>query len=169
MQCLPKFRVLFLCTGNSARSIFAEYLLRHLGGHLFEVSSAGSKPSGHIHPLVLHILQENFHIDASDARSKSWHELENIHFDFIITLCDDARERCPIMPGEPITAHWSFPDPASFQGSQEEIHAEFVRLAFAIRRRVELFSSLPFEKLDRLQRQIHIREIHRDADLSHLA
>lgn len=168
MQGLPKFRVLFLCTGNSARSILAEYLLRHLGGHLFEVSSAGSKPAGQVHPLVRQILEDNFQIEASDARSKSWHELENIHFDFIITLCDNARERCPVMPGEPITAHWSFPDPSAFQGTEEEIHDEFVRLAFAIRRRVELFSSLPFEKLDRLQRQIHLREIHRDADLSEL-
>jgi len=160
MQSHPKFRVLFLCSGNSARSILAEYLLRHLGGDRFEVSSAGSKPSGKVNPLVLRILTENFQIDASDARCKSWHELENIHFDFIITLCDDARERCPVMPGEPIAAHWSFEDPSSFQATEEDIFDKLVRMAFAIRRRVELFATLPMDKLDRLQRQIHIRRIH---------
>lgn len=163
MNSHPKFRVLFLCTGNSSRSILAEFLLRHLGEDRFEVASAGSKPSGQVNPLVLQILSETFHIDTSGARCKSWHELENIHFDFLITMCDDARERCPIMPGEPVTAHWSFDDPSSFQGSEEEIQEHLLQTAFAIRRRVELFSSLPLEKLDRLQRQIHTRKIHQDA------
>src|SRR5688572_5429712 len=105
------YRVLFVSTGNSARSILAEFILNSRSGVRFHAFSAGSNPTGVVNPYVIEILRNQFHADASAARSKSLKEFEGQHFDFIITLCDKARESCPIWPGHPTTAHWSSPDP----------------------------------------------------------
>lgn len=144
-------RVLFLCTGNSARSIFGEYLLRRIGQDRFETYSAGSYPTGRINPFAVRVLTELYHIDASEARSKSWEEYGDVKFDFVITVCDDAREACPVWPGQPIVAHWGVPDPALATGTEEEIFRKFRQTATLLQRRIELFCSLPFEKLDRLK------------------
>ena len=100
-----RYKVLFVCTGNSARSILAEYILRARAGDRFETYSAGMAPRGAVHPQVLAVLAEQFQVDAGDARSKSWREFEGVHFDFVITVCDKAREACPSFPGQPVTTH----------------------------------------------------------------
>src|SRR3954470_17883584 len=99
-------KILVLCTGNSARSILAEYLLRHHGAGRFEVYSAGSKPTGRVNPFAVRVLRENYGIDATGSRSKSWDEFKGVKFDYVITVCDNARESCPVWPGQPIVAHW---------------------------------------------------------------
>jgi arsenate reductase len=153
------YKLLFLCTGNSARSILGEYLLKRIGGPRFNVYSAGSFPTGKVNPYALRILNDIYHIDASTARSKSWEEFGDIEFDFVITVCDNARESCPIWPGQPIVAHWASPDPALVQGSDEKIHQAFRQVALQMQRRIELFTSLPLEKLDRLKLQRLSEEI----------
>jgi len=145
------YKILFLCTGNSARSILGEYLLRPMGGKQFEVYSAGSFPTGKVNPLAIQVLRDIYHIDASQARSKSWKEFGNVEFDFVVTVCDNARETCPIWPGQPIAAHWGSPDPALTEGTDEQKYQVFKRVALQIRRRIELFCALPIEKLDRLK------------------
>lgn len=145
------YKFLFLCTGNSARSIFGEYLLRRLGGPRFQVYSAGASPTGVVNAFAIQVLKDCFNIDASAARSKSWEEFKDVQFDFVITVCDNARETCPIWPGQPIVAHWSSPDPAAVEGSDEEKYRAFKEVAFQINRRLQLFTSLPLEKLDRLK------------------
>ncbi len=119
MESKP-YKFLFLCTGNSARSIFGEYLLRQLGGSRFQVFSAGSFPTGKVNPLAIQVLKDVYNIDASEARSKSWEEFNDIEFDFVVTVCDNARETCPIWPGQPIVAHWSSPDPAAVEGTMQK-------------------------------------------------
>jgi len=153
------YKFLFLCTGNSARSIMGEYLLRRLGGGRFEVFSAGSFPTGKINPLAVQILQDVYNIDASEARSKSWEEFQDLEFDFVVTVCDNARETCPIWPGQPIVAHWSSPDPAAVEGTDAEKYRAFKDVAFQINRRLQLFLSLPLDKLDRLKLAAAIQEI----------
>lgn len=150
------FKTLFLCTGNQARSLFAEYFLREYSD-LFEVYSAGIHPQASPHPIALQVLREDFHKDVSDARSKSWEEFRDVSFDFVITLCDDAREECPVWPGQPIIAHWSSPDPSATEGDAQTIRHTFWIVAEQIRRRVDLLASLPFEKLDalRLEAETH--------------
>jgi arsenate reductase len=150
MQFKP-YKVLFLCTGNSARSVFGEYLLRRIGGSRFVVYSAGSFPTGTVNPFAVRVLKDVYHIDAGDARSKSWEEFQGTEFDFVITVCDNARESCPVWPGQPIVAHWGSPDPALAEGDDERIYRTFKNVAFQIQRRIELFTSLPFDKLDRLK------------------
>ena len=145
------FKILFLCTGNSARSILAEYLIRRIGKNRFESFSAGSLPTGKVNPFALQVLKELYHIDASEARSKSWDEFQGIEFDFVITVCDNARESCPVWPGQPIVAHWGVPDPALATGTDEQIFREFKQAALILQRRIDLFCSLPFDKLDRLK------------------
>ena len=145
------YKVLFLCTGNSARSIFAEYLLRRMGGSRFEVYSAGSFPTGRVNPFATRVLEDVYHIDATPARSKSWEEFEAVEFDFVITVCDNARESCPVWPGQPIIAHWGSADPALAKGDDENVYRTFKQVALEIRRRIELFTSLPFDKLTRLK------------------
>ena len=145
------FQFLFLCTGNSARSILGEYLLRHLGGSRFEVFSAGSFPTGKVNPLAIRVLKDVYGIDASQARSKSWEEFKDVKFDFVVTVCDNARETCPLWPGQPIVAHWSSPDPAAVEGSDAEKYLAFKEVASQIHRRLQRFTSLPFETLDRPQ------------------
>jgi arsenate reductase len=144
-------KVLFLCTGNSARSILGEYLLRQDGR--FETFSAGSHPKSQVHPLAVQVLREVYQIDASDARSKSWEEFRDLSFDFVITVCDNARESCPVFPGHPVTAHWGLPDPASVEGTAEERYAAFKEAARVLHRRIGLFRDLPLDKLDHLRRQ----------------
>ena len=153
------YKLLFLCTGNSARSIFGEYLLRRLGGSRFEVYSAGSSPAGKVNPLATQVLKDIYRIDASNARSKSWEEYKDVEFDFVITVCDNARETCPTWPGQPIIAHWSSPDPAEVEGSDEVKYRAFKDVAFQINRRLQLFTSLPLEKIDRLKLATLTREI----------
>ena len=141
------YKVLILCTGNSARSIIAEYLLRHKGRGRFEVHSAGAKPTGRINPFALWVLKEHYRIDASDARSKSWDEFKTVPLDCVITVCDNARESCPVWPGKPILAHWGSPDPAAIEGSDEAKRRAFVQVASQIARRVDLLCALPDDKL----------------------
>ena len=154
-----RFKILFLCTGNSARSIIGEFLIKRLGDNRFESYSAGADPTGVVNPLALKVLTELYHIDASEARSKSWDEYKDIKFDFVITVCDNARESCPFWPGQPIVAHWSVPDPALATGTDAEKFHEFRKAALLLQRRIELFCSLPFEKLDRLKLTTLIQEI----------
>jgi len=145
------YKFLFLCTGNSARSIFGEYLLRRLGGPRFQVYSAGASPTGTVNPFAIRVLRDCYNIDASAARSKSWEEFKDVQFDFVITVCDNARETCPVWPGQPSVAHWSSPDPAAVVGSDEEKYRAFRNVASQINRRLQLFTSLPIEKIDRLK------------------
>lgn len=133
------YKLLFLCTGNSARSIFGEYLLRRLGGERFEVFSAGAFPTGKVNPLAIQVLQDVYAIDASGARSKSWEEFGEVKFDFVVTVCDNARETCPLWPGQPILTHWSLPDPAAVEGSEEEKYRAFKDVAAEIDSRVRRF------------------------------
>jgi protein-tyrosine-phosphatase len=144
-------KVLFLCTGNSARSILAEYFLRRLGRGAFEAYSAGAHPKGAVDPLTLKTLRDRFQIDASDARNKSWDEYRAIDFDFVITVCDGARESCPVWPGQPVVAHWGLEDPAAFVGAPEARERLFHKVALEAHRRVQLLTSLPLAKLDRLR------------------
>jgi arsenate reductase (thioredoxin) len=143
------FKVLILCTGNSARSVIGEYLLRVKGKGRFEVHSAGAKPTGKINPLALWVLKDRFNIDAHDARSKSWDEFKTVPFDCVITVCDNAREACPVWPGKPIVAHWGSPDPAGVEGTDEIKRQAFVDVALQISRRVDLLCALPTEQIDR--------------------
>lgn len=155
----PTFHVLFLCTGNSARSILAEYLMGKIAPHRFHAVSAGSDPKPTPHPLAIKTLKDQYLIDVTGARSKLWREFEGVAFDFVITLCDNAKETCPIWPGQPIVAHWPSPDPAEFTGDDAAKAKAFWQVAQQIQRRLELFTSLPFEKLDALRLAAATREI----------
>jgi len=154
--------VLFLCTGNSARSILAEALLGVLGKGRFNAYSAGSHPSGRVQPLAAE-LATKLGYPPENLRSKSWDEYAQPgapRMDFIITVCDNAAgEVCPIWPGQPIAAHWGVPDPAAVEGSEEERRAAFRDALVTLRRRVELLIALPIEKLDRIARERGVREI----------
>lgn len=143
----PPYKVLILCTGNSARSIIGEYLLRHKGRGRFETYSAGARPTGRVNPLALWVLREHYGIDASGARSKSWDELRDVKFDFVITVCDNAKEACPIWPGQPVVAHWGSPDPAGAEGTEEQKKRMFVEVASQIARRIDLFCAFPDDRL----------------------
>lgn len=145
-----RFKILFLCTGNSARSILAEYFLRRLDPVHFEAFSAGANPRGQVNPYVLEILNEGYHIDASDARSKSWEEFRDVKFDFVITVCDRARESCPIWPGQPILAHWGSEDPDAVEDEEAQRQA-VKRIAVEIYRRLGLFTALPIASLGRVR------------------
>ena len=147
MNQKPPFKVLILCTGNSARSIIGEYLLRAKGKGRFEVFSAGAKPTGRVNPLAIRVLRERYGLDASDARSKSWDEFKDVKFDFVITVCDHAREVCPVWPGQPMIAHWGSPDPAAVEGTEDEKDQSFVQVASQIDQRVELFCAFSDEQL----------------------
>lgn len=153
------FKILFLCTGNSARSILGEYLIRKVSPNKFESFSAGAHPSGKVNPLIIRFLQEEYGIDASDARSKSWSEYKDTIFDFVITVCDHARETCPVWPGKPVVAHWGLPDPAFFQGTDEEKLRQIAEVARIMKRRLELFNSLPLAELEKLKLSNAVTEI----------
>ena len=139
MNVSPPLKVLILCTGNSARSVLGEYLLRAKGRGRFEVFSAGSQPTGRVNPLAVRTLTEHYGLDARGARSKSWDEFKAVKFDFVITVCDHAREACPVWPGQLMIAHWGSPDPAAAAGTEEEQYRCFVNVASQIARRVDLF------------------------------
>ncbi|MBB6123551.1 arsenate reductase ArsC [Sphingobium subterraneum] len=155
-----KFNVLFLCTGNSARSILAEAILEREGLGKFQAYSAGSMPKGAVHPVALSVLQSLNH-DVSGFRSKSWDEFAAPgapKMDFVFTVCDNAaNEVCPIWPGQPMTAHWGMPDPAAVEGSDAEVHAAFYDTYRMLRNRISIFVSLPFEALEgqSLQAKLH--------------
>jgi len=156
------YNVLFLCTGNSARSVMAEVLLNHWGKGRFRAFSAGSHPTGRIHPFTLDLLN-GLKLPTAGLRSKSWDEfaLPNAPIlDFVFTVCDQAAgEVCPIWPGQPITAHWGFPDPAAFVGPDVEKRALFADVFRQIENRIKIFAALPLEKLDRLAIQRQVREL----------
>jgi arsenate reductase (thioredoxin) len=154
-----RFKVLFLCTGNSARSILAEYFLRRLDPIHFESFSAGANPRGRVNPYVLELLKDGYHIDASSARSKSWDEFRDINFDFVITVCDNARESCPIWPGQPIVAHWGSEDPDALDGTEDQKRQSVKKVAVEIHRRLGLFTVLPIASLDRLRLEQMTRAI----------
>ncbi len=169
MNSPTPFKILFLCTGNSARSILAEYLTKRIGAGRFESYSAGSNPNGEVNPMTLRILHDRFRIDTSEARSKSWDEFleQGIDFDFVITVCDDARETCPVWPGQPILAHWSSPDPAGFNGTEDEKERFFFQVAMQIHRRIELLCSLPIEMLDNIRLSEMTRAIGEKERIEH--
>jgi arsenate reductase (thioredoxin) len=135
-----RLRVLFVCTGNSARSLMAEALLRQRGGDAFEVYSAGTEPKG-VNPLTLRVLAEAG-IDASWARSKSVSEYLGQHFDYVVTVCDQARQACPVFPGEHESLHWGYEDPAEAQGTEAERLAVFRRVFVALSERIGQFLTL---------------------------
>jgi arsenate reductase (thioredoxin) len=147
------YNVLFLCTGNSARSIMAEAIMNFKGRLNFSAHSAGSHPSGTVRPEALRQL-ETAHIPTKGLRSKAWDEFSlpgSPKLDFVFTVCDNAaKEVCPIWPGQPMTAHWGVPDPATVQGTPEQIQRSFREAFFMLDRRIGLFLSLPLASLDRL-------------------
>ena len=155
------YNVLFLCTGNSARSIMAEGILNFRGKPRFKAYSAGSHPSGRVRPEALREL-ELANLPTSDARSKSWNEFAQPgapEMDFVFTVCDNAaNEVCPLWPGQPMTAHWGIADPGAVTGSPDEVQRAFREAFVALDRRIGLFLSLPLQSLDRLAIQ---REIDR--------
>lgn len=158
------FNVLFLCTGNSARSVLAESILNKMGAGRFQAFSAGSQPKGEVHPQTLALLN-SLGYDTRALHSKSWEVFAKpgaAPIDFIFTVCDNAAgETCPIWPGKPMTAHWGIPDPAAVQGSEAEIALAFKDAYRMMSRRIELFVALPFEKLDGLTTQSRLRDIGR--------
>jgi arsenate reductase len=147
------YNVLFLCTGNSARSIMAEAILSREGGPRFRAFSAGSTPAGGINPYALDLLKQ-FNHPTADLRCKSWDvfaEPDAPRMDFVFTVCDNAAgEVCPIWPGRPMSAHWPFEDPAAFEGPEAEKRARFARVYGTIANRTGIFTNLPIESLDRL-------------------
>jgi arsenate reductase len=159
-----QYNVLFLCTGNSARSIIAEAILNRAGRGRFKAFSAGSQPKGTINPRTLDLLRI-LNYDVSTLRSKSWTEFAKPgapDLDFVFTVCDNAAgESCPLWPGQPITAHWGIPDPVAASGTQAEIALAFKDAYRMLNRRIDLFLALPIEKLDRLVLTTRLREIGR--------
>jgi arsenate reductase len=158
------YNVLFLCTGNSARSILAEALLRAEGGERFQSYSAGSRSTGRVNPFALELLHRN-HLPTEGLRSKSWDEFAvpgAPRLDFIFTVCDNAAgEVCPVWPGQPMTAHWGVPDPAAVEGSDEDRRKAFAETSRTLLNRIRVFTSLPLDKLDRLSLQRRLNELGR--------
>jgi arsenate reductase len=160
----PMFNVLFLCTGNSARSIMAEVLLNHWGRGRFRAFSAGSEPKGAINPLTLEVLERS-HLPTLGLRSKSWKEFSgpgapDLHL--VLTVCGNAaKEVCPALPGQPITAHWGVDDPAAVEGTEDLKLRAFQRAMRELDARIKLFTALPIGSLDRLALQERLQEIGR--------
>jgi arsenate reductase (thioredoxin) len=158
--------VLFLCTGNSARSIMAECILNRLGMGKFRAFSAGSHPTGQVNPLALQLLRKS-NYDVSQLRSKSWDEFagpDAPKLDFVFTVCDDAaNEVCPIWPGQPMTAHWGLPDPAKAQGTEAERVLAFADTMRMLTQRIGIFVSLPLDKLGKLALQKQLDAIGKTA------
>jgi arsenate reductase len=156
------FNVLFLCTGNTARSILAEALLNAMAGTRFNAFSAGSHPKGTVNPYAIELLQKN-RLPTQDLRSKSWDEFAQPgapQLDFVFTVCDNAAgEVCPVWPGQPMTAHWGMDDPAAVEGSDEQKRRAFFKAYTELSRRLSIFVSLPMDKLDRLSLQKRLDEI----------
>ena len=161
------FNVLFICSGNSARSIFAEALLRDIGKGRFHAHSAGTRPNTQLNPFALEVLARNGH-DVSGLRSKHISEFQqpqSPEMDFVFTVCDTAAaEECPPWPGQPITGHWGLPDPVKAEGNEAEKALVFAQTYAALRRRIAAFVELPFDTLNRLSLQAHIDRI--DADVA---
>ncbi len=161
------YNVLFLCTGNSARSILAEAILNKLGKGRFRAYSAGSRPKGRAHPEAVRLLQ-SLGYDASGVRSKSWNEFAEPGapaLDFVFTVCDNAAgEACPVWPGQPMTAYWGIPDPAEATGSAAEIALAFKDAYRMLHRRIEIFASLPLRSLDEMSLQRKLQEIGQTAE-----
>lgn len=157
--------VLFLCTGNSARSILAEAILNRVGQGRFKAFSAGSQPKGQVHPYALDLLKSLNH-DTSFARSKSWEEFAvpgAPEMNFVFTVCDNAaNESCPIWPGQPMTAHWGVPDPAAAEGTEAEKRLAFADAYRMLNNRISIFTSLPMNTLDKLALQKRLDEIGRN-------
>ncbi|HQR09768.1 MAG TPA: arsenate reductase ArsC [Casimicrobiaceae bacterium] len=154
------YNVLFLCTGNSARSIIAESILNHLGAGRFRAFSAGSRPTGVVNPLALELLRAS-RMPTDGLASKSWDHYaqpDAPRFDFVITVCDSAAgEVCPVWPGQPMTAHWGVPDPAAVEGTEEVRRKAFKSASNILRNRIQALANLPLATLDRLtlQKQLH--------------
>jgi arsenate reductase (thioredoxin) len=153
------FNVLFLCTGNSARSIMAEVILNRAGQGKFKAFSAGSQPKGQVHPYALDLLRK-LNYDTRELRSKSWKEFSGPDapkLDFVFTVCDNAaRETCPVWPGQPMTAHWGVPDPAEATGNEAEVRLAFADALRMLSNRINIFVSLPLRSLDQLSLQRHL-------------
>jgi arsenate reductase (thioredoxin) len=158
------YNVLFLCTGNSARSIMAEAILNKVGAGKFRAYSAGSRPKGRVHPETLRLLQ-SLGYDTSGCRSKSWNEFSTPdapQFGFVFTVCDNAAaETCPIWPGQPMTAHWGVPDPVEATGSPAQFALAFKDSYRMLHQRIGIFTSLPLRSLDKLTLQNKLKEIGR--------
>jgi arsenate reductase (thioredoxin) len=158
------FNVLFLCTGNSARSILAEVMMNAMGAPRFKAYSAGSQPNGRVNPFAIELLQKN-RLPVEGLRSKSWDEFAAPGapgLDFVFTVCDNAAgEVCPLWPGQPITAHWGVEDPAAVEGSDDEKRKAFFHAYNRLHNRIQLFLSLPLAKLDRVALTQRLREIGR--------
>ena len=156
------YNVLFLCTGNSARSIMAEVMLNHLGRGRFNAFSAGSHPGGTVNPYAVETMRAAG-FSTAGLRSKSWDEFASKDappIDFILTVCDNAaHEVCPIWPGKPAIAHWGVADPAAVDGTEEQKRSAFREAASILRRRIELLINLPIEKLDMLSMQAKLKEV----------
>ncbi len=156
------YNVLFLCTGNSARSIIGEAILNREGRGKFKAFSAGSHPKGQVHPYTLDLLQ-NLGFQTAEFRSKSWDEFEQPgapKLDFVFTVCDDAaKETCPVWPGQPMTAHWGIPDPAGVEGSEAVKRAAFAEAFRLLNNRISLFINLPLATIDRLSLQRDLNQI----------
>lgn len=159
--------VLFLCTGNSARSIMAEAIMNRLGGGNVRAFSAGSYPKGQVHPFALDLLRKLNH-DTSGLRSKSWLEFSGPGkpaLDFVFTVCDNAAaEECPFWPGQPMTAHWGLPDPAAFEGTETEQRLAFADTYRMLNNRISIFLALPLHKLDQLSLQAQLNAIGKTKD-----
>jgi arsenate reductase len=159
------YNILVLCTGNSARSIIGEALFNTMGTGRFKAYSAGSHPTGRVNPFAIEQVRE-LGYPVENLRSKSWDEFAAPgapELDFVVTVCDKAAgEMCPLWPGQPVTAHWGFPDPAAVEGTDEEKRAFFAKTLRQMRNRVQLFLSLPLESLDRLAIEKKMRDIGRE-------
>jgi arsenate reductase len=154
-----KFKILFLCTWNASRSIFAEYFMKDIGSGRFEVLSAGVTPKGQVSPVTVKVLKDKFRIDASGARSKSWEEFKDEHLDFIVSVSEQAEQTSHAFPGQPILAHWPYDDPTKVQGTPEQVEAAYFRVASQIRYRLQLFNNLSFDQLDRLRIAVKMKEL----------
>ena len=158
------FNVLFLCTGNSARSILAEAILNHTGKGRFRAFSAGSHPSGRVNPFAIELLTKH-RLEVSDLRSKSWDEFampDAPHFDFVFTVCDNAAgEVCPVWLGKPMTAHWGIEDPAAVEGSDADKRKAFTKAFTEMSRRISFFTNLPFARLDAIALKGEVDKIGR--------
>lgn len=153
-----KRRILILCTGNSARSQIAEALLARKGGSRFDVVSAGSRPAAQVNPYAVRVLAEAG-IDWAGREPKGLDGLDRQPWDFVITVCDRAKEACPIFPGQPLLAHWGMPDPAAVEGSDQDKLRAFRETFAVLSRRIDLLLALPVEKLDRLRLEEQVRAI----------
>ena len=161
---LTPYNVLFLCTGNSARSILAEQLLNHWGHGVFRAYSAGSHPKGAVHPIALALL-EHMKLPTAGLRSKSWDDFarpDAPRLDFVFTVCDNAAaEVCPVWPGQPMTAHWGVADPAAVEGPETQVWLAFRKAFRELENRIKIFVSLPIRSLDRLRLQERLDAIGR--------